>query len=1252
MVRISKSGGISVFRDNENIPRKSIKINRSRISKLSKILELLISEKKSDIQTGILQLKKWRPENIEEVLLIKNALAIAKKKFGLRIHTNDPIDENDMQIYRSLHNINYKVSADNLYRRAQHFEDKDVEIRSTKIYKTLLKTAKRISKKYDVYIAFYVDSPSKPGDEENTKGIKKEGKIKSEKKKKKEILEKKKTSVVNPPKTILKKREESMIEQIRSVVRKKAVTVSRETESIIATLRNKVAKVSDSIIPVGPVADTIINFKTDPVGFWYSYNNTVFYKKRDPGKYFAGFGVDLDNGRNTYAKKTGKKVNTPNLEIAGKKYRYIKIRVNKDTIIPGATKLELTDYQGRRYELWLDQHRVEIKGDMLIIDTWRYGVDLNKLKISKLEFVFIPRKIHEIYFALKKEYQEVQGTAREVVVRTKLNAIIKMRNAILKKGEITQQGLFDVKQISFSQRSPTTQEILKQKDESNSSLLKNLSTKPVHNRKRYRQALLKEDSKHYRQAFRVLDDLERNKPRSFDYLKRNYDQVLTRPNKELKKSLKKQKKQTEIDLKKIFKLKGLIHSKATQVALKEVKSAYSKKQITGRQLFQIIKVEKSLAKRHGYQHTKLFENTINKFGLFVKEQEARGQLKKATKQLILNVIKEIKRSIKNTPEKSFNLNIIRNSTKNIKALQKITNKITTSSKDPEKWNKKIREISQVNKKFSIKNKSQKEKKKDTYNLIINIIQNTLDGLSKSATALKDKKIKNLCQQLAKKTKIKKQKIHFEQIAKNIVLEKLTRFSWLITTLEPRLRINRYIKNITSKLKNISKIRERQQLNMVFKKRGLFFDDNSIKSIINIANYNYTILDTLHQQNKKKPLLENRVQLTNRIASYLEKESFDQLQLRRRENGAKVAISTLAQIALSIEDIKNQLALILVPKQKKRNEIEEYSEVLAILSQQISKHIQTNIHQYVTGSLTQYLAAATEIPLLKQYSRDFRKNKTEKYFAEEEEEHLSLVTNLRKVYPIKVIRDAVKRRRKQLENTLGPVEIGLPRGKNKETPILEEDPARLLAHEVKNSVTGIALALNSLNKYIEHLDIDENNFAKQTINRVNDNINNLTGLVKEILSKTKTLGQPTSNISVAKIVNKATFFLRNITKEKNIQIDIAKIDPSLLISKSSNKVQQVLINLIINSIEAIKNNGAIQIAAYKKDGNILIQIKDNGPGISKENQRKVFEPNFTTKEEGNGLGLYICQKIINELKGNIKLSSTNDQGCIFTITLLT
>jgi len=100
----------------------------------------------------------------------------------------------------------------------------------------------------------------------------------------------------------------------------------------------------------------------------------------------------------------------------------------------------------------------------------------------------------------------------------------------------------------------------------------------------------------------------------------------------------------------------------------------------------------------------------------------------------------------------------------------------------------------------------------------------------------------------------------------------------------------------------------------------------------------------------------------------------------------------------------------------------------------------------------------------------------------------------------------------------------------------------------------------------------------------------------------------------------------------------------------SQLQQAFMNLLLNAVEAVGNDGEVSIATENAGRHLKIFIRDTGSGISKENLSRLFEPFFTTKKNGTGLGLAICQRIAEEHRGKIEVRSETGKGSTFIVSL--
>ncbi|MCX9025909.1 MAG: ATP-binding protein [Candidatus Methanoperedens sp.] len=201
----------------------------------------------------------------------------------------------------------------------------------------------------------------------------------------------------------------------------------------------------------------------------------------------------------------------------------------------------------------------------------------------------------------------------------------------------------------------------------------------------------------------------------------------------------------------------------------------------------------------------------------------------------------------------------------------------------------------------------------------------------------------------------------------------------------------------------------------------------------------------------------------------------------------------------------------------------------------------------------------------------------------------------------------------------------------------------MAHEINNPLTSISLHTQILSKKIW----DEN--TKSRLKIIDNEACRAARIVKGLLEFSHQSEPKLSPVNINSEIDKVLEILH--PKLKGIRITtILKPLPSIM--ADNEQIQQVIMNILMNSVQAITTNGEIMIKTTAERDTIEISITDNGCGIPQDNIRKIFDPFFTTKNpgEGTGLGLSICYGIIKNHNGSIDMKSEVGKGTSFTIKL--
>lgn len=207
-------------------------------------------------------------------------------------------------------------------------------------------------------------------------------------------------------------------------------------------------------------------------------------------------------------------------------------------------------------------------------------------------------------------------------------------------------------------------------------------------------------------------------------------------------------------------------------------------------------------------------------------------------------------------------------------------------------------------------------------------------------------------------------------------------------------------------------------------------------------------------------------------------------------------------------------------------------------------------------------------------------------------------------------------------------------------------AKQVAHEIKNPLTPMRLTVQSFQRKFNPEDENIHQKVNEYSNTLIQQIDIMSSIASAFSNFAKMPAQKSENLNVVNIVKLAL----DIFNEDYIEFHsdeeeiIAKFDRTQLI--------RVVTNLVKNGIQSIPSeteNPKIKVHVFSKDDTVNITIEDNGTGIAEDTKSKIFEPKFTTKSSGMGLGLAMVKNIVETYKGSITFTSQLGQGTIFTVS---
>lgn len=207
-------------------------------------------------------------------------------------------------------------------------------------------------------------------------------------------------------------------------------------------------------------------------------------------------------------------------------------------------------------------------------------------------------------------------------------------------------------------------------------------------------------------------------------------------------------------------------------------------------------------------------------------------------------------------------------------------------------------------------------------------------------------------------------------------------------------------------------------------------------------------------------------------------------------------------------------------------------------------------------------------------------------------------------------------------------------------------ARTIAHEVRNPLTNIALAAEQLQEMTP-----QSQDSSVLLEMITRNAGRINQLVSDLLNATRFAHLNYQKTDTRSLLEDTLDMAKDRIELNHVRVKKLYADESCDVIVDAEKMKLALLNIIVNAIEAMeKDKGILTIRTKKQEDKCVIEIKDNGKGMDDEVLQNLFEPYFTGKLKGNGLGLTNTQNIIFNHKGSIKVYSQPGQGAIFIIVL--
>jgi two-component system NtrC family sensor kinase len=203
----------------------------------------------------------------------------------------------------------------------------------------------------------------------------------------------------------------------------------------------------------------------------------------------------------------------------------------------------------------------------------------------------------------------------------------------------------------------------------------------------------------------------------------------------------------------------------------------------------------------------------------------------------------------------------------------------------------------------------------------------------------------------------------------------------------------------------------------------------------------------------------------------------------------------------------------------------------------------------------------------------------------------------------------------------------------------------IAHEVGNPLASISSLVQMLNRH------DADDYTKERLQLVDDQLHRIQRTLRELVDFSRPATSEQSRCHVHEVINVALNIAKYYKRRKGKEIITLFADDLPQVRLVRDQLIQIILNLILNSMDATEEGNSITIRTRREQDQLQIAIIDTGHGITAENATSIFEPYFTTKPTGTGLGLFVCRQIVREqLNGDIQLTNSDTSGTTFTLSL--
>jgi PAS domain S-box-containing protein len=210
----------------------------------------------------------------------------------------------------------------------------------------------------------------------------------------------------------------------------------------------------------------------------------------------------------------------------------------------------------------------------------------------------------------------------------------------------------------------------------------------------------------------------------------------------------------------------------------------------------------------------------------------------------------------------------------------------------------------------------------------------------------------------------------------------------------------------------------------------------------------------------------------------------------------------------------------------------------------------------------------------------------------------------------------------------------------------------VAHEIGNPLNSLDIQLQLLERKLKKSDQDkdEKNSLSDSLAIARGEVRRLDQIITQFLKAVRPAPLDCHPSDFNALILETVQFLRSEIENRNITVEISPAPSLPAVLLDQDQMRQALYNVIRNSFQAMGNKGLLRVVTGSDDSHVWVSIGDTGGGIAPSSIDKIFQPYYSEKQDGNGLGLHVVQRIVRAHSGEIILESAENKGLVFTIRI--